>query len=165
MCMFGVFFLSICAKSTSLRNWKKEKSFFRASLISILTIFLWWGGFWRAWEMGNGVILTWTQRAIISANRDNDLGGYSPRKAGSTILPNASMSWSCGVAHCARHCSDFGFELKTRKGYNTSDVRIAEICLVNERISRFPPFLSFFRKRERLRQQCYIPVKRHPPCQ
>lgn len=59
--------------------------------------------------------LTCTQRAMISANRESDLGGYKPRKAGSTICSSESISWSCGVAHRTRHCSDLGLELKKKK--------------------------------------------------
>lgn len=59
--------------------------------------------------------LTCTQRATISANRESDLEGYNPRKAGSTIFSSASISWSCGVAHRTRLCSSLGLELKKKK--------------------------------------------------
>jgi hypothetical protein len=54
---------------------------------------------------------TWTQMAIMSAKRERDLAGYSPSSAGSTILASRSMSWSCGVAHLTRDCSDLSLEL------------------------------------------------------
>lgn len=50
-------------------------------------------------------LLTWTHRAIMSAKCDKDLAGYSLLRAGSTILDNASMSWSWGIAHLTRNCS------------------------------------------------------------
>lgn len=65
------------------------------------------------------VWITWTERAMISANRKSDLGGYSPRKAGSTIFSTASMSWRSGVAQRTRHCSAFGLELSTRNTTQT----------------------------------------------
>ena len=83
----------------------------------------------RDGEKGAGVALTCTHTAIISANRDTALGGYSPRRAGSTIFPNASISWSCGVAHRTRDCSNLGFELK-RKQQIISDKKG---CLVLKR--------------------------------
>lgn len=67
--------------------------------------------------------LTCTHTAITSAKRETDLGGYSPRKAGSTIFPNASISWSCGVAHRTRDCSNLGFELQ-RNQNSLSDRRL-----------------------------------------
>jgi hypothetical protein len=60
-------------------------------------------------------VLTCAQRAMISANRDTDFGGYSPRNAGSTIFSNESISCSCGVAHRTKHCSDLGLELQGSK--------------------------------------------------
>lgn len=59
--------------------------------------------------------LTCIQRAMISAYRESDLGGYNPRKAGSAIFSSASISWSCGVAHWTSHCSGFGLELQKIK--------------------------------------------------
>lgn len=54
---------------------------------------------------------TCTQRAITSAKRDRDLTGYNPFSVGSTILANASMSWSWGVAHRTKDCSCLALEL------------------------------------------------------
>lgn len=61
---------------------------------------------------------TWTQSAITSAKRESDLAGYIPFNAGSTILASASISWSWGVAHLTRDCSDLSLELQwSSKGY------------------------------------------------
>lgn len=56
--------------------------------------------------------ITWIQREITSANRDNDFGGQSPRRAGSTIPAKASISCSCGAAQRTNDCSILGLELK-----------------------------------------------------
>lgn len=55
---------------------------------------------------------TWTHRAIMSAKRERDFAGYIPFNDVSTILDNASISWSWGVAHLTRDCSDLTLELK-----------------------------------------------------
>ena len=60
-------------------------------------------------------VITWTQSAITSANRERDLTGYSPWSSGSTILVNALMSWSWGVAHRTKDCSVLGLELNDNK--------------------------------------------------
>ena len=65
----------------------------------------------KFWVNQNVSDSTWTQRAITSANRERDLTGYNPFIAGSTILANASISWSWGVAHRTKDCSDLGLEL------------------------------------------------------
>lgn len=55
--------------------------------------------------------LTWIQRLIMSANRDNTFSEHCPRIEGSTILDRASMSWSWKPAHLTRCCSWRGREL------------------------------------------------------
>ena len=55
---------------------------------------------------------------MTSANLERALTGYSPSRAGSAILANASISWSWGVAHPTKDCSDLGLEL----------FRIKEMC-------------------------------------
>jgi hypothetical protein len=75
----------------------------------VQVLFRWICYGYPAWMM-NGTA-TWTHRARTSANRDRDLAGYRPLSAGSTILSNASMSCSWGVAHRTSDCSDLGLEL------------------------------------------------------
>lgn len=56
---------------------------------------------------------TWTHKAMMSAKRERDFAGYMPFKAGSTIFAKASISWSWGVAHLTRDCSDRTLELES----------------------------------------------------
>jgi hypothetical protein len=67
-----------------------------------------WGSEWTC---------TWTHKASTSANRDRDLAGYRPLSAGSTMLSNASMSCSWGVAHRTSDCSDLGLELQSKQSF------------------------------------------------
>ena len=55
---------------------------------------------------------------MMSAKRESDFAGYSPSMAGSTILASRSMSWSCGVAHRTRDCSDLSLELQNTSRLN-----------------------------------------------
>lgn len=64
----------------------------------------------QGWDLKKNV--TRTQRAITSASRCKDLGGYRPRRPGSTIWANALMSWSCDAAHRTKIWSGLGLELK-----------------------------------------------------
>lgn len=65
---------------------------------------------------------TWTQRAMMSAKRDKDFAAYMPLSEGSTIFARASISWSWGVAHLTKDCSDLTLELeltgKRKQGFD-----------------------------------------------
>lgn len=63
----------------------------------------------------------------MSAKRDRDFAGYMPFKAGSTILANASISCSCGVAHLTRDCSDLGLELDNRENKNSNTTHVNQL--------------------------------------
>lgn len=81
-------------------------------------------GLGRKRESG-GVQSTCTHNATMSANRESDLTGYIPCKEESTMLANASISWSWGIAHLTNDCSPLSLVL------HHSEIRILYVAIAS----------------------------------